>query len=216
VEVEGLDHVPPGGALIVANHTFGFDIVFPMGAIFQTTGRVVWALGEHAWWKWPFLRRLAAAVGTVDGTRDNADALLGRDQLVLVLPGGLRESMKPRELRYRLLWRRRYGFVRAAIRNQVPIVPLAAIGADEIFELVGNAFVRGNRFGFPLPRPWAGVPIPHRVALRYVLGEPLVPRARPDEADDPDVLRRVQREVKGALEELIDEELAKRAGFDIA
>jgi 1-acyl-sn-glycerol-3-phosphate acyltransferase len=213
VEVEGVERVPAGRALLVANHTFGFDIVFPMSALFRRTGRVVWSLGEHAWWRFPFLRTMAARVGTVDGTRDNADALLANDQLCLVLPGGLRESMKPRELRYRLLWGRRYGFVRAAIRNGAPMVPLAAIGADDIFDIVGNAFERGKRLGFPLPRPWAGLPIPHRVKLRYVFGEPIAPRARPEEADDHDALSSARREIEGALQELIDGELAKRAGF---
>ncbi|HVY44845.1 MAG TPA: 1-acyl-sn-glycerol-3-phosphate acyltransferase, partial [Minicystis sp.] len=96
VEVRGIERVPPGRALLVANHAFGFDIVFPMMAIWEATGRRVWGLGEHAWWRFPFLRRLATAVGTVDGTQENAAALLGRDQLVMVLPGGLREAMKPR------------------------------------------------------------------------------------------------------------------------
>jgi 1-acyl-sn-glycerol-3-phosphate acyltransferase len=213
VEVEGVERVPAGRALIVANHTFGFDIVFAMSALFRATGRVVWSLGEHAWWKFPFLRRMAARVGTVDGTPDNADALLAHDQLCLVLPGGLREAMKPRELRYRLLWGHRYGFVRAAIRNRAPMVPLAAIGADDVFEIVGNAFERGKYLGFPLPRPWAGLPIPHRVKLRYVFGDPISPQARPEEAGNTDVLRSARREIEGALQEIIDGELARRAGF---
>jgi len=52
---------------------------------------------------------------------------LSHDQLVLVMPGGVREALKPRELRYRLLWGHRYGFVRAALRNQTPIVPVASV-----------------------------------------------------------------------------------------
>ena len=43
----------------------------------------VWVLGEHAWWRVPFLRRLAASLGVVDGTPENADRLLQRDELVL-------------------------------------------------------------------------------------------------------------------------------------
>jgi hypothetical protein len=139
VEVRGFENVPRGPALFVANHAFGWDVAFAMAAIWRTTGRPVWALGEHAWWKVPFLRRLASAVGTVDGTAENVDRLLSRGELVLVLPGGLREAVKPRELRYRLLWGHRYGFVRAAIRNQAPLVPLASIGADDLFDFVGNA-----------------------------------------------------------------------------
>jgi 1-acyl-sn-glycerol-3-phosphate acyltransferase len=219
VEVEGLDRVPSGRALIVANHAFGWDVVLPMAAAWEQLQRPVWVLGEHAWWKVPFLRRLAAAVGTVDGTRENVDLLLANDALVLVLPGGLREAVKPRELRYRLLWGRRCGFIRAAIRNQAPIVPMACMGADELFDFVGNAYRRGERLlhrrGVPIPLPAHFLPIPHRVRLRFVFGEPVVPPASVNAADDVEVVRRMRREVEGALHELIDIELARRAGVDL-
>jgi len=215
VEVEGLERVPEGRALLVANHGFGFDVAFAAAALYRATGRPVWCLGEHAWWKFPYLRKLAVAVGVVDGTPENVDRLLGRDQLVLVLPGGLREAMKPAELRYRLLWGHRYGFVRAAIRNQAPLVPLAAIGADDIFALAGNAFERGDKWlrsFFPLPR---FVSMPHRERLRYVFGAPITPPAPPADERDPELLRRLRHEVEGALQELIDIELARRAGFPL-
>jgi hypothetical protein len=57
--------------------------------------RRVWTLGAYAWCRVPFLRRLAAAVGTFDGTPRNADQLLSH-----MLPGGLRETVKPHERRY--------------------------------------------------------------------------------------------------------------------
>lgn len=161
--------------------------------------------GEHAWWKFPGLRRVVASVGVVDGTQANADRLLyARDELLLVLPGGLRESMKPRELRYRLLWGHRYGFVRTAIANGAPVVARVRGGRlAPILDLVGNPFDRGKRwlgrFAFPIPRPWAGVPIVHRVALRYAIGNPIHLSATPEEADNPRVLRRCRHEIAGAL-----------------
>jgi hypothetical protein len=176
-------------------------------------------LGEHAWWKFPFLRRLAVAVGTVDGTPENVDSLLSHDELVLVLPGGLREAVKPRELRYRLLWGDRYGFVRAAIRNDCPIVPVAAIGADDLFDFVGNAFRRGERWlrrsGIPIPLPARILPIPHLVKLRFVIGEPIPCRFRPEEANDAAAVRSLRHEVEGALHELIEAELAARVGIEL-
>jgi 1-acyl-sn-glycerol-3-phosphate acyltransferase len=218
-EVVGVENVPRGRAMIIANHTFGFDVMIPMAAVWQSTGRPVWALGEHAWWKFPFLRRLAAAVGTVDGTPKNADRLLSHEEIILVLPGGLREAVKPRELRYRLLWGERYGFVRAAIRNQAPIVPLACIGADDFFDFVGNAYRRGQRLlrrtGIPLPLPSRILPIPHLVRLRFVFGEPIPPPSPPELADDDVAVRRLRHEVEGAIHELIERELAHRAGIDL-
>jgi 1-acyl-sn-glycerol-3-phosphate acyltransferase len=219
VEIQGLENVPPGRALLVSNHSFGWDSILPMCAVWDQLERPVWVLGEHAWWRVPFLRRLAAAVGTVDGTPENADRLLANEELVLVLPGGLREAVKPRELRYRLLWGHRYGFIRAAIRNQAPIVPLASIGADDLFDFVGNAYRRGERWlrrsGIPIPLPSRILPIPHFVRLSFIFGDPIWPHARPEEADDPDVVRRLRHEVEGALHELIENALARRAGIDL-
>lgn len=210
--VEGIDRIPPGRALLVMNHAFGWDAMIPMAAIRAVTGRRVWALGEHLWWKIPGLRRAAVAVGTVDGTPANVDRLLAADELVLVLPGGLREAMKPAELRYRLLWGERRGFVRAALRNGAPLVPIAGLGADEIFDLVGDAYARGRRWlgrDFPVPRPAWGLPVPHLRGLRYIVGEPVIPRAIPGEEEEARV-QRVRREIRGALEELIAEGLASR------
>jgi len=108
--------------------------------------------------------------------------------------------------------------VRSAIRNQSPIVPLASIGADDLFDFVGNAYRRGERWlrrrGVPVPLPARILPIPHLVPLRYVLGEPIVPPA-PETMGDQTAVRRLRREVEGALHELIEDELAKRAGVDL-
>jgi 1-acyl-sn-glycerol-3-phosphate acyltransferase len=177
----------------------------------------VWALGEHLGWQVPILRRVAARVGVVDGTPTNIDRLLSADQLVVVLPGGLREAVKPRELRYRLLWGHRYGFVKAAIRNRAPLIPLATLGGDELFDFVGDAYARGERWlhrRFPLPMPSHLRPLPHRVSLHYVIGEPVVPDVPPNQAEDPTALRKLRREIEGALQEIIDSELAKRIGIE--
>ena len=219
VEVSGIEQLPKGRALLVANHAFGWDILFLMAAIRRATGRTVWALGEHLWWQIPFIRRVATQIGTVDGTRKNAEELLEHDEIVLVLPGGIREAVKPRELRYHLVWGHRYGFVRSAIRTGAPLVPVACVGADEMFDLIGDAGARGRRWlgriGLPLPLPARLIPIPHFRHLHYAIGEPIDPPPDTTCADDPVALKHLRREVAGALHELIEEELARRAGIDL-
>jgi 1-acyl-sn-glycerol-3-phosphate acyltransferase len=217
VRVEGLEHLPEGRAIIVANHSFGFDVAFPVAAISRALGRRVWVLGEHLWWSVPFVRRLVSSIGVVDGTPDNLDRVLQADELVLVLPGGLREAVKPRELRYQLMWGHRYGFVRAAIRNRAPIVPLASVGADSLFDFVGNPFDRGARWlgrrDLPVPLPLTVLPIPRAIRLSYAFGEPIVPIVPPEQESDMKALRRMRHEVSGALHELIEDELTRRAGM---
>ena len=219
VEVEGIGNLPRGRGLIVANHAFGWDVVFAMAAVWRELRRPVWVLGEHLWWTVPFLRRIAAGVGTVDGTPENVDRLLAGDELVLVLPGGLREAVKPSELRYKLLWGQRYGFIHAAIRNRTPIIPLASVGTDELFDFFGDPYLRGKRWlgrrGIPIPLPKRILPIPHRVEIRFLFGEPIPPRVEPAEDSNIKLVRSMRREVEGALHELIEIELAKRAGIDL-
>jgi hypothetical protein len=53
------------------------------------------------------------------------------------------------------------------------------------------------------------LPIPHRVQLRYVVGEP-IPTGKVD-PENPGEVRRLRREVEGALHELIEDELSRRA-----
>ena len=212
VEVTGIEHVPPGRALLVMNHAFGWDATLPMAAIRRATGRPVWALGEHLWWKIPFLRRLAVSVGAVDGTPENADQLLGRDELLLVQPGGLREALKPKELRYRLLWGKRFGFVLAAMRCHAPLVPVAGIGADEVFDVIGDAYARGRKWlhsDFPLPRLAPAIHLPH---LRYLIGEPIDTAILAGETEE-EAAKRLRCHVRGALEELIDDALSARLGL---
>lgn len=219
VEVRGLENVPSGRALIVGNHAFGWDVLVAMAAVWRGRQRPLWVLGDHVFWQVPFLRRVAAAVGTVDGTPENIDRLLEKDELVLVLPGGIREAVKPRELRYRLLWGHRYGFVRAAIKNGAPVVPLAAVGPDDLFAFVGSAYRRGERWlgkkGVPIPLPSRILPIPHLVHWTYTFGSPIAPPPLSEQADDPEVLKRFRHEIEGALHELLEEELAKRAGVEL-
>jgi 1-acyl-sn-glycerol-3-phosphate acyltransferase len=217
VRVSGLENLPRGRGLLVANHSFGYDVVFPMAKIARTRGRPVWALGEHLWWRIPYLRRFVAAIGVVDGTQENLDRLLSHDELVLVLPGGLREAVKPRELRYQLLWGHRYGFVHAAIRNRAPLVPLAGVGGDELFDFVGNPFRRGARWlgrgDLPIPLPSRILPIPRLTPLAFRIGEPIMPPSEAELLSDPNLVRRLRHEVEGALHELIENELARRIGM---
>jgi hypothetical protein len=110
-----------------------------------------------------------------------------------------------------LLWGHRYGFVRAAMRNHAPIVPLACIGGDDMFDVVGNAFARAKRWGVGIPIPRLAL-FPHRASLRFVLGEPVSVEARGSESD-AHAVRSLRREVEGAIHEAIEEELARRAGF---
>ena len=84
--------------------------------------------------------------------------MLRGGELVGVWPEGFKGIGKPYAERYKLQRFGRGGFVAAALRTGVPIVPLSVVGAEEIYPLVGNLPVAGPAARAPLPPDHAAVP----------------------------------------------------------
>ena len=140
--IDGFENLPADGRyLLVGNHTtLGlFDVPFLVLAVHRRTGVLVRSLGEHQHYRVPFWRDLLSRFGTVDGTRENTRALLRADQPVLVFPGGGREVARRRSDHYPLVWRERIGFARLAIEFGYPIVPVAMIGVDDMWDVVADS-----------------------------------------------------------------------------
>ncbi len=225
----GLEHLPREGAVLLAgNHTLYGLLDIPMLGleVWEATGRMVRGLGDHNHFAIPlwsdFLRRL----GAVRGTRDNCTRLLEAGEAVLVFPGGGREVFKHRGEKYRLIWKERVGFAHLAIRHQVPIVPFASVGVEDMFEIVSDAedvlhsplgrliaalgvarqqWFRGGDIIPPLARGTgpAGLPRPER--QYFYFGEPIGTRRFAGLHDDRDVCFALREEVKRAIEGQIEQ-----------
>lgn len=133
-----VEHLPADGSLLVGNYTiYGFlDLPFMMAEIWKHRRLAVRGLGEHAHYAVPIWRELLTVGGMVRGTRDNVRALMRERRTILVFPGGSREVNKRRGQQYQLQWRERIGFARLAIEHGYPIVPFAAVGADEMLDVI--------------------------------------------------------------------------------
>jgi len=135
----GLEHVPRARPfLLVGNHTLMgvLDAPLLVLGLHERCGIFVRALGDHLHFQIPIWRDLLMRFGTVEGTRDNCRALMRAGESVLVFPGGGREVFKHKGEQYRLIWKNRLGFVRLAIEHGYPIVPFAAVGAEECYDIV--------------------------------------------------------------------------------
>lgn len=138
----GTEHIPSDGAvLLIGNHTLYGLIDIPMLGleIYEKTGRMVRGLGDHMHFTVPVWRDMLRSLGAVRGTRENCARLLSEGEAVMVFPGGGREVMKHRNEQYQLVWKERIGFARMAIEHQVPIVPFASVGVEDMFEIVADA-----------------------------------------------------------------------------
>lgn len=171
----GLDGLPERGALYVGNHTlFGFlDLPFMMSELWKRRGITLRGLGEHGHYAIPVWRDLLEMCGMVRGTRDNVRALMDQGENILVFPGGAGEVFKNRGQRYQLLWKERLGFARLAIEHGYPIVPFAAVGAEEMFDIVADDQTPGYGQVSGLMRRLVGVALP---PLPKGVGPTLLPR----------------------------------------
>ena len=115
-EVKGLEHVPQSGrAIVVSNHgLLPLDGWFLFYEIMRATGRWVRGLTDWRIYRFPMLRQFFMDMGMVVGRPENGDALLRREELIFIMPGGSKEAWKSSKYRYRLLCRSSPAAVSAA------------------------------------------------------------------------------------------------------
>jgi 1-acyl-sn-glycerol-3-phosphate acyltransferase len=152
VEWEGLEHIPDGPALLVANHAAAIPSDAPviMHGIEEELGRPVYGLADHLFKSLPVIGTLWARAGGVVAHPDNAYRLLREQrQLVLVFPEGSKGPAKTYDERYQLRRFGRGGFVQIAMRAGVPVVPIAVVGAEESMPILYNIRPLAKALGIP-------------------------------------------------------------------
>jgi 1-acyl-sn-glycerol-3-phosphate acyltransferase len=214
VEVRGAENIPPaGGALIVSNHsgTIPMDGLMTMVSIHDTTGRFLRPLGADLVFRLPLVSSMARKGGATLACNEDAERMLAGGELVGVWPEGFKGIGKPYAERYKLQRFGRGGFVSAALRTGVPIIPLSVVGAEEIYPLVGNIPALARLLGvpyipitpfFPLLGPLGLVPLPSKWLIEF--GEPI----RTDEydegaADDPMLVFNVTDQVRETIQQTL-------------
>lgn len=138
LEVEGLDDVPDGPALVVGNHNSGVGFFEALGVgarWFLERGQhdILHGLGHDAVVTTPYVGRLASRAGVVRASHQNANAIFSNGRKCIVFPGGNREAFRPYRDRNKIAFGDRRGFIRLALRNSVPIIPAVFIGGHEGF-----------------------------------------------------------------------------------
>lgn len=223
LEVRGLENIPAeGGALVVSNHsgTVPLDGLMTMLTVHDHAGRFLRPLGADLVFKLPLVSSLARKGGATLACTEDAERMLSDGELVGVWPEGFKGIGKPFSERYKLQRFGRGGFVSAALRTGVPIIPLSVVGAEEIYPLVGNVPSLARLLGVPyIPItpffPWLGplglVPLPSKWILEF--GEPIRTDAyEPGEAEDPMLVFNVTDQVRETIQHTLFDLLRDRGG----
>jgi 1-acyl-sn-glycerol-3-phosphate acyltransferase len=223
VRAAGLEHVPSdSGALIVANHAgaLPFDAIMTKVALLDDhpAHRHLRELAADLALRVPIVGPLARKTGNTLAHEDDALRLLAAGELVGVWPEGFKGIGKLYKDRYKLQRFGRGGFVEVALKAQVPIVPVAIIGSEEIFPMIANAKLLARLFGFPyfpvtptfpLLGPAGLIPLPSKWVIDF--GEPIdTTRYGPEAADDPMLVFELTDRVRDTIQQMLYRNLMGR------
>jgi len=212
-ESHGLENVPAGRVLVVANHSgqLPFDAMVIASALILKADppRMARTMVERFIPTLPFASYLFNRWGQITGTPDNCRRLLEDEEAILVFPEGVRGISKPFSRRYQLQ-DFGLGFMRLALQTGTPIVPVAVIGAEEQAPAV-NVRTLAKLIGAPafpvspIPPFFPVLPLPTKYRLYF--GEALRFEGDPD--DDDELISHV-RTVKNSIQSMLHYGLKER------
>lgn len=186
VSSDGWEHIPPSGrSLLVGSHNGGLaapDMFMMMCEWYRRFGTERLSYGlmhPKVWQVFPDLARLATLGGALQARPQLAIAALRKEASVLVYPGGIQDVFRPYSQRHRIQLYGRTGFIKLALREETPIIPLVSCGAHDTLVVLADLyppFKQLNEWGMPwilgidpevlplyLGLPWGVAlgPVPH-------------------------------------------------------
>lgn len=235
VETSGWQHVPAEPVLFVGSHNGGLaapDMHMLIYDWYRRFGydRPVYGLMHPAIWEvFPPLAQTAVKCGAVRAHPKMAIAALRRGASVLVYPGGAQDTFRPYAMRDRIYFAERKGFIKLALREEVPIVPTISWGAHDTLFVLQDCYAQAKQLhalglpwlfnidpevfpiyvGFPWGLsigPLPNLPWPHKIYTQIcppIRFERYGRKVLADEDYIDDCYRQVVQQMQAALDELV-------------
>lgn len=216
--LENIDENDPG--VYVSNHTLlGLtDGPLYMPTLLHKKGIYLRPLVDKMQRHIPVWRKLITDFGGVIASKDNCKKLIDQKQHILVFPGGTNEAFKNEGEEYQLIWKERYGFVKMAIESGYPIIPIAGLGGDDLYDIVldkddimesfvgkllkdtgiAKKYLKGGENIPPIVAGLGGTFLPKPKRIYYYFGQPISTKEYSGEASD-EILEKVRLEVELAI-----------------
>jgi 1-acyl-sn-glycerol-3-phosphate acyltransferase len=235
MEMEGWERLPDPPALLIGIHS---------GAPFVWDA---WTVGTQWWRRFgderplhgtahdalmaaPVIGSFFRRMGVLPAAPDSISAALAKGHDVALWPGGEVDSLRPWVKRDEAVLAGRKGFVRMAIRANVPIVPIATVGGPDSMPVLFSGrrlakalqldrIARLKMFPIAIEAPWGIGPallpeIPFPTKIRTAFQEPIKLANDPKRADDDDYVDRKYDEVRASIQRGMDT-LARRRRLPI-
>lgn len=233
-EVRGFERLPEHGPfLVIGNHSGGQtppDIPVLLTAWWRERGEAepIYALFHSFFLGLPGVGPAMARAGAIEAGPAAAEAVLRAGGILLDYPGGDHEVFRPWRDRNRLDFGGRLGFVRLALRTQVPVVPAVSVGAhetlvvltrgerlarllryDKLFRVKVMPFVLGPPFGV-VPGGIPTFPLPAKITVELLPPFDWSRQYGPEAANDDRVVRACYDEITDAMQTTLDRLAAER------
>lgn len=147
VQTSGWENIPvTQKVLFVGSHNGGFgapDMFMMMYDWFRKFGveqPVYGLMHRKVWQVSPSIGHLAALCGAIEAHPKMASAALQSGASVLVYPGGVQDVFRPYNLRHKICFAGRQGFIKLALRENVPIVPAISCGAHDTLIVLADCY----------------------------------------------------------------------------
>lgn len=224
--VRDVGRIPPGGALVVSNHSGGLlpmDVPILAVAVADEFGpdEPLYCLAHDMLFT-PPIGGIMRRCGFLPATREHAHAVLTGGATTIVFPGGDYDTFRPTSAANRIDFNGRTGYVRTALEAGTPIVPMVSIGGQEtqlhltrgewiarVLQL--DRLLRTKYFPIGVGVPFGlwpafppNFPLPAKITTQVL--EPIDVAAEFGAAPDiAEVDAEVRRRMQDALDELADE-----------
>ena len=222
MQIKGWDRLPDAPALLIGVHASGLLPIEAYLTGFQWirhfgNSRTLHGTAHDVLMSLPGWGLFLRKIGTVPATKSAITEALDAGHDVILWPGGDVDALRPWTQRDRAILDDRTGFIKLAIRQGVPIVPVASIGgSDTLFMLTeGRSIARFLKldkllrtkafpiaFGFPFgfaPGVLPQIPLPAKIRTEFLT--PIEMGDDPALADDKDYVQAKYDEVVDSLQE---------------
>ena len=237
LEIDGWSRIPSTPSLMIGVHSGGpltmdaWTVVLAWWRHFEEE-RSIHGTAHDVLMAAPGLGRYFRRMGTISPSRENIAAAFAKGDDIILWPGGEVDSYRSWTKRDTAILGGRTGFIRLALREQVPIVPVATVGGhDTLFVLSeGRGLAKLLRFkkwlrsdvapitlsvpfGVALHiTPFQHVPLPSKIRTEFL--DPIYLDADPGRENDNEYVKGIYQEIESSIQSGMDR-LAKKRRFPI-
>lgn len=146
VQTSGWENIPDEKVLFVGSHNGGLAspdtsmMMYDWLRRYGTERPIYGLMHPKVWEVSPPIAEIVGKAGAVMAHPKMAYAALRSGASVLVYPGGAEDVFRPHQMRDKIYFAERRGFIKLALRENVPIVPAISWGAHDTLFVLADCY----------------------------------------------------------------------------